>query len=73
MRTALIKIGARTLLIIGVFALAVSAASVRGVTPGITFATNGIDLKIDSQASYNSLPVPSGTWTLKDLVPGIDH
>ncbi|KKU70954.1 MAG: hypothetical protein UX97_C0016G0002 [Candidatus Beckwithbacteria bacterium GW2011_GWA2_47_25] len=36
------------------------------------FATYGIDLKIDSEATYNGVSVPSGTWELKNLVPGVD-
>ena len=72
MKTAVTKIAARTLLIVGVFALAVTAASIRGNDPGVTLACNGIDLKIDSKATYNGALVPSGTWALKDLLPGVD-
>lgn len=72
MKSATIKIAARTLLILGVFALSIAAASVRKIEPGVTFACNGIDLKIDSQASYNGIFVPAGTWEMKDLVPGVD-
>lgn len=72
MKTATIKIVARTLLVLGVFALSVAAASMRSEKPGVTFACNGIDLRIDSQASYNGIPHPSGIWELKDLVPGVD-
>ena len=54
------------------FALAVSAALVQGVDSGTTFATSGIDLKIDSEATYNGVARPSGTWALKNLVPAVD-
>jgi|GEM_PF-6040829 len=72
MKAAHIKIGARTLLVIGVFVLAVTAAALRGFEPGLTFATNGINLTVDSEASYNGAFYPSGTWSLKNLVPGVD-
>ena len=71
--TTITKIVGRILLLAGVFALVAFAAFARGVEPGITFATEGIDLKIDSEATYNGAPVPSATWELKDLVPGSDH
>ncbi|MGB4076105.1 MAG: hypothetical protein WBK28_00155 [Minisyncoccia bacterium] len=48
-------------------------ASVGGEAIGTTFATNGINLKIDSKAWYNGVPVPSATWALKDLDPYADH
>lgn len=51
---------------------AVFAFFVRGLEPGITFATHGVDLKIDSQAFYNGVLVPSATWAAKNLVPGSD-
>ncbi|OHA88893.1 MAG: hypothetical protein A3B03_00840 [Candidatus Zambryskibacteria bacterium RIFCSPLOWO2_01_FULL_42_41] len=73
MSTTIIKIVGRGVLLAGFFALVVSALYAREAEPGITFATYGIDLKIDSEASYNGLPVPSGTWDLKNLVPGSDH
>ena len=52
--------------------LAVSAGSMRTGTPGITFATYGINLTVDSEATYNGAFVPSATWSLKDLIPGVD-
>jgi hypothetical protein len=45
---------------------------VRAQEPGITFATGGLNLKVDSEATYNGFPWPSGTWGLKNLKPGID-
>jgi hypothetical protein len=69
---ALTKIAARALVVTGVLVVLVSAAYVRGVEPGITFATQGIDLKIDSKGWYNGVLVPSATWALKNLVPGAD-
>ncbi|MBP9711164.1 MAG: hypothetical protein KBD50_02820 [Candidatus Pacebacteria bacterium] len=66
-------IGARVLLIAGVLSLAVGLLYVRAEEPGITFATgNGLDLKIDSKATYNGVLVPSSTWSLKDLKPTKD-
>ena len=71
-------IGARTLLIAGVLALVAGLSTLRAQEPGITYAgytyhNQKFDLKIDSKASYNGNPVPSGTWSLKDLVPGVDR
>lgn len=48
-------------------------ASFQDEAVGETFATNGIDLKIDSKGWYNGAPLPSATWKLKNLVPGVDH
>ncbi len=43
---------------------------------GFTFANGsgqgGIELTIDSEASYNGTAQPALTWTLKNLVPGVD-
>src|SRR3989344_7657167 len=72
MLATITKIVGRIGLLAGLFVLVITASSARA-EPGITFATYGIDLKIDSDASYNGLPVPSGTWDLKNLVPGSDH
>ena len=72
MFTTITKIVGRGIFLVGFFALLVSALYARGIEPGITFATYGIDLKIDSEATYNGFPVPSGTWVLKNLVPGVD-
>src|SRR5882672_11333343 len=41
-------------------------------TVATTFSNGKIDLKIDSKATYNGTNVPSATWALKDLVPGVD-
>lgn len=65
-------IGARTLLIAGVLSLVVGLAFVRAEDPGFTYAHESIDLKIDSEASYNGVPWPSGTWEFKDLKPHVD-
>ena len=66
-------IGARVLLAGGVLSLAVGLFVVRAEEPGFTYATETIDLKIDSEASYNGNPWPAGTWLIsKDLVPGVD-
>jgi len=39
---------------------------------GNTFTAGAIDLKIDSEATYNDQPVPAATWELKDLIPTSD-
>ncbi|MDO8728426.1 MAG: hypothetical protein Q7K26_00885 [bacterium] len=72
MPTTIIKIVGRLILLTGFFALIVGALYARGVEPGVTFATNGIDLKIDSTSTYNNVSVPSATWELKNLTPGVD-
>ena len=73
MNAAVTKIAARTLLLAGVFALAVAAAFARGGEPGITFALeSGINLTVGSRAFVNGLPVSGSTWALKDLMPGVD-
>jgi hypothetical protein len=56
-----------------VLVLLVFSAYVRGETPSTTFATYGIDLRVDSRAFYNGEKVSSSTWKLKNLVPGSDH
>jgi hypothetical protein len=73
MKATLIKIAARALLITGVFVLSATAYSLRGESTGITFATIGVDFKIDSRAFYNGVYVPGLSWQLKDLVPSVDH
>jgi hypothetical protein len=72
MQAAITKITARTLIVLGVLAVALAANYVRSLPPGITFATNGVELKIDSKAWYNGSKVASATWHLKNLVPGSD-
>lgn len=62
----------RVAIIIAVALVATAAFVARGVEPGVTFATKGIDLKIDSKAWYNGAEVPASTWALKDLDPEAD-
>jgi hypothetical protein len=73
---AFTQFGRRVALIIGVLLLLVSAYLVRGAETGTTFATGsgqaGLELKIDSEASYNGVSQPQLSWSLKDLVPGVD-
>ena len=52
--------------------VAVSAFYARGMEPGFTFASGDFNLKIDSKATWNGVLQPSSTWTLKNLVPGVD-
>ena len=72
MSTTITKIVGRSVLLVGLFALVGIAVYGRGIEPGVTFATYGVDLKIDSEATYNGFLVPSGTWELKNLIPGVD-
>lgn len=65
-------IGARVLLVSGVLSLAVGLFVVRADTTGFTYATESIDLKIDSTSTYNNVSVPSATWGFKDLKPHVD-
>ncbi|MBI5456679.1 hypothetical protein HY969_02970 [Candidatus Kaiserbacteria bacterium] len=51
---------------------AVLAFYARSIEPGITFATHGVDLKIDSVAYYLGNKVLGSSWALKNLVPGVD-
>ncbi len=60
------------LLAAGVLSFAVGLFVVRADTTGFTYATESIDLKVDSQASYNGAPRPAGTWNFKDLKPHVD-
>ncbi len=67
-------IGKRTIILLGMMVFAGTAAS---FVPGDTVATASftstkLDLKIDSKAWYNGVSVPSATWALKDLTPGVD-
>lgn len=68
-------IGKRLIAIVGAVSFVVAMVL---FIPGDTAATSssfskdGIDLKIDSKAWYNGLKVPSATWKLKDLTPGVD-
>lgn len=66
------KIALRGLGVVGLLVLVVFMNSLRANAEGYTFATYGIDLKIDSKAWYNGVMVPSATWALKNLVPGSD-
>jgi len=72
MTAAITKLAARTLIVAGVLAVVVAANHVRGLEPGFTFATYGVNLKIDSKGWYNGAVIPSATWALKNLVPGSD-
>lgn len=72
MTTTHVTLATRIAIVLAVALVATSAWYVRGGEPGTTFATNGINLKIDSSATYNGAPVPTATWALKDLVPGSD-
>ena len=67
------KLTMRGIFLVAMLAVVGTAMYVRGDEPGITFATNGVDLKIDDKAWYNGSPVASATWAMKKLVPGSDH
>lgn len=64
-------IGVRIALIVGVVVLLAVVAMFKD-SIGTTFATGGLNLKIDSYSIYNGVVVPSQTWALKNLVPGVD-
>lgn len=64
-------IGVRVALIVGVVLLLGILVVLRD-SIGITFATGGLNLKIDSYSVYNGVVQPASTWTLKNLVPGVD-
>jgi hypothetical protein len=66
------KIAMRGTGIILILVLVVFLANLAQVDTGITFATSGVDLKIDSKAWYNGVVVPAATWAMKNLVPGSD-
>lgn len=67
--------GIRIALIVGVVGLLLYALLARGEI-GTTFATGsgqaGLELLIDSKATYNGVLQPKLTWTLKNLIPGVD-
>ena len=65
-------IALRLLIAVSVLTVAGAAFYMRGLEPGSTFATYGVNLKIDSKGWYNGSLIPSATWALKDLVPGVD-
>lgn len=66
------KIALRAALLMGVLALVWLSALLVGRPVGITFAQGAFQFTIDSHATYNGAVVPSSTWDLKDLVPGVD-
>ncbi len=66
------KIALRATLLVGVLALVWLSALLVGRPVGITFAQGTFTFTIDSQATYNGVAVPSATWDLKNLVPGVD-
>ena len=75
MNRAILKLGIRGMIVVAVASFAVGAYYSRALEPGATFGTfttNGIDLQIDSWAKYNGAPVPSATWAMKNLTPGVD-
>jgi hypothetical protein len=49
---------------------------IQGAFAGTTFATGsgqaGLEMKIDSESTYNGVSQPALSWELKDLVPGVD-
>ena len=67
---------ARALLVAGVLSLASGLYVVRAQEPESTYARSysyhSFDLTVDSEASYNGVPWPAGTWDLKDLKPWKD-
>ena len=72
MKMSRISLATRIATVIAVSLVATTAFYVRSGEPGITFAPGNFNLKIDSEATYNGNFYPSGTWALKNLVPGVD-
>lgn len=65
-------IGVRVALIVGVVVLLGVLALLKD-SVGITFATGGLNLRIDNYSIYNGVVQPAQTWALKNLVPGVDR
>lgn len=72
MQRPLTSIITRIALLLVVVAGAGVAYAARNVEAQTTFATNGIDLLVDSKAFYNGAAYPKSTWSLKDLKPHAD-
>lgn len=72
MTAAITNIALRVALLIAVLALVFVAALLASKPVGITFAQGAFTFTIDSEATYNGAPMPSATWDLKNLVPGVD-
>lgn len=66
------KTGIRIALIVGVVVFLAFVMMFSKGFIGTTFATGGLNLRIDSYAIYNGVVQPSQTWALKNLVPGVD-
>jgi hypothetical protein len=73
MKSTVTKLIARTVLVVGLIVFTVLLSSLRPQTTGATFACEGIDLTIDSEAFYNGAPYPLSSWALKNLNPTADH
>jgi hypothetical protein len=73
MKSANTTLLGRGAVLLGVLVLFIVAMNVRGQATGITFATQGVDLKIDSKAYYDGTSYPTSTWSLKNLIPTADH
>lgn len=67
-----IKRGVRIVLIVGVTVFLAFIMLFNKDFIGTTFATGGLNLKIDSYSIYNGVVQPAQTWALKNLVPGVD-
>jgi len=66
------KTGIRIALIVGVVVFLAFVMVFNKGFIGTTFATGGLNLKIDSYSIYNGVVESSQTWALKNLVPGVD-
>lgn len=71
-RSAL-KIFGRSIILSIIFVLAGSAAFLRAENTGNTFATEGLDIKIDNKTWYNGVKQKDLSWKLKDLEPTCDY
>lgn len=66
------KVGIRIALILGVVLFLAFVTVFNKDFIGTTFATGGLNLKIDSYSIYNGVVQKAHTWALKNLVPGVD-
>ncbi|NTV44255.1 MAG: hypothetical protein HGA67_00990 [Candidatus Yonathbacteria bacterium] len=64
---------ARVVLIAGMLGITAALALARTAPSELTFACEGLELKVDSRTIYNGTLMPKLSWSLKNLKPGIDH
>ena len=69
--------GARIMAVLAAVVLLAYVLIGNGAFAGATFATGsgqaGLELTIDSESTYNGVAQPNLSWSLKNLVPGVDR